>query len=79
MQSKEKFIKTFAVFVLGVVLVIFAAPDETSSISQILQTASEPLARLFQILFILFIISPPLIVVLLFLIWQELRTRNKMK
>ena len=41
--------------------------------------ASEPFARLFQILFILFMISPPLIVILLFLIWKELKARNKMK
>lgn len=40
---------------------------------------SEPLAYLFQILFILFIISPPLIVILLFLIWRELKVRNKLK
>jgi hypothetical protein len=37
------------------------------------------LARLFQILFFLFIISPPLIVVMLYLILKELRARNKMK
>ncbi|MBS1796504.1 MAG: hypothetical protein JSS81_21825 [Acidobacteria bacterium] len=42
-------------------------------------TQSEPLAYLFQILFILFIASPPLIVVLLFLIWRELKARNRMK
>ncbi len=42
-------------------------------------TESEPLARLFQVLFILFIISPPLIVVMLYLIWKELKARNKMK
>ena len=40
---------------------------------------SDPLAYLFQIIFILFFISPPLIVLMLFLIWRELKTRNKMK
>ena len=40
---------------------------------------SEPLVYLFRILFILFIISPPLIVLMLILIWKELRDRNKLK
>lgn len=34
---------------------------------------------LFQILFFLFIISPPLIVVMLYLIWKELKEKNKLK
>ncbi|MGI8493969.1 MAG: hypothetical protein ACR2L1_01485 [Pyrinomonadaceae bacterium] len=34
---------------------------------------------LFKILFMLFIISPPLIVVFLYLIWKELKDRNKLK
>lgn len=42
-------------------------------------SSSEPLAQLFQILFILFIISPPIIVVLLILIYRELKSRNKLK
>ena len=33
----------------------------------------------FQIIFILFFISPPLIVVLLFLIWKEMKERNRLK
>lgn len=48
-------------------------------VSQLAQPTSEPLARLFQILIILFIISPPLIVIMLFLIWKELKARNKLK
>lgn len=40
---------------------------------------AEPMAYLFQILFILFIISPPLIALMLFLILKELKARNKMK
>ncbi len=57
-----------------------AMPSEMLSVrlSEISQT-SEPLAYLFQILFILFIISPPLIVLMLFLIWKELKERNRLK
>jgi len=40
---------------------------------------SNPMDRIFQIIFILFFISPPLIVLLLFLIWCELRKRNEHK
>ncbi len=38
---------------------------------------SNPMDRIFQIIFILFFISPPLIVILLFLIWVELKKRNE--
>ena len=48
-------------------------------VSEISQPTSEPLVRLFQLMFILFIISPPIIAVMLFLIWKDLRARNKMK
>ena len=48
-------------------------------VSEISQPASEPFVRLFQLMFILFIISPPIIAVMLFLIWKELKARNKMK
>jgi hypothetical protein len=41
--------------------------------------ASNPMDRIFQIIFILFFVSPPLIVVLLFLIWIELKKRNERK
>ena len=41
--------------------------------------SSELLARLFQLMFILFIISPPIIALMLFLIWKELKERNKLK
>lgn len=40
---------------------------------------SNPMDTIFQIIFILFFISPPLIVLLLFLIWRELKTSNKLK
>ena len=55
-----------------------ATPSELL-IAKISQPTSEPLARLFQLMFILFFISPPIIAVMLFLIWKELRARNKMK
>jgi hypothetical protein len=42
-------------------------------------TKSELLARLFQVMFILFFISPPIIAFMLFLLWKELKERNKMK
>lgn len=52
----------------------------TECISSNYGQKSDPLAYLFQIIFILFFISPPLIVILLFLIWKELKERNdKMK
>lgn len=47
--------------------------------SRNLQAYSSPLAFLFQIMFILFFISPPIIAFMLFMIWKELRERNKMK
>lgn len=56
-----------------------AAPTEIFLQSAANQADSQFMARLFQILFILFIISPPLIVLMLFLIWQELKKRNKSK
>lgn len=56
-----------------------ALPPQELIASQFSQTSSDPRAALFQILFILFIISPPLIVVMLYLIWKELKVRNKMK
>ena len=41
--------------------------------------SSDLMAYLFQIIFILFFISPPLIVILLFLIWGKLKARNRLK
>jgi hypothetical protein len=56
-----------------------AMPSDMFRLSEFNRPTSELLAYLFQLLFILFIISPPLIVILLFLIWKELKARNKMK
>ncbi len=49
------------------------------AVTEISQTASHPLAYLFQILFFLFLISPPIIALMLYLIWKELKARDKMK
>lgn len=51
----------------------------TFAVTEISQTTSHPLAFLFQILFFLFLISPPIIALMLCLIWKELKERNKMK
>ena len=51
----------------------------TFAVTEISQTASHPLAYLFQILFFLFLISPPIIALMLYLIWKELKERGKMK
>ncbi len=48
-------------------------------IPSITEQTSNPMEKIFQIIFILFFISPPLIVILLFLIWRELKTRNKLR
>ena len=55
-----------------------ATPSEMIKNSLLVET-SNPIERIFQIIFILFFISPPLIVVLLFLIWCEMRKRNEHK
>lgn len=58
----------------------YAPPTPSEMIKNSLRVeASSPMERVFQIIFILFVISPPLIVVLLFLIWCELRKRNEHK
>ena len=75
MNCNQGLTKLFALLVFAIV-VSLTAPVELFNLSQFGFTF-EPLARLFQLLFILFLISPPLIVVLLFLIWQELKERNK--
>ncbi len=41
--------------------------------------SSNGFERLFQIMFILFFISPPIIALMLFLIWKELKKRNELK
>lgn len=53
-------------------------PSVISNVTANYRTSS-PLAFLFQIMFILFFISPPIIAFMLFLIWKELKERNRMK
>ena len=48
-------------------------------IKEVVSMNSTPLAYLFQILFFLFLISPPLIALMLFLIWKELKNKNDLK
>ena len=57
---------------------IYNPPNVMSSVV-IENKTSSPLVYLFQIMFILFFISPPIIAFMLFLIWKELKERNKMK
>lgn len=73
------FVRVFTAVVFVVVAFGFSPLADSLGGAMFGSAAGEPLARLFQILFILFIISPPLIVVMLYLIWKELKTRNKMK
>jgi len=89
MKCKGKFIKLSAILLLGFIAVnLFLTGMGNTLTGSGLQPAyevagmsltSEPLVYLFRILFILFIISPPLIVLMLVLIWKELRAQNKMK
>ncbi len=80
MKSNCKFvylIAAFAALKLFFLAVVFGANSDNFGLQ--FSYAPHPMQYLFQILFILFIISPPLIVVLLFLIWKELKDRNKLK
>jgi len=75
----SNFVRIITALIFGIIAFTFSPLADSLSVAPHIYNASEPLARLFQILFILFIISPPLIVVLLYLIWKELKARNKMK
>lgn len=83
MCSNKRFIYAIAAFMAFKVIFISFALGFNSTVSKSFAfdnfTFSDPMESLFRILFILFIVSPPLIVVLLFLIWRELKERNKMK
>jgi len=48
-------------------------------VTRVEREIASPMAYIFQILFLLFLISPPLMVLLLFCIWQELKEKNRMK
>lgn len=78
-----KVIKIVLVLVSGITILGLLG-NEQSPLSVLfdsrnVQTYSNLLAYLFQLMFILFFISPPIIAFLLFMIWKELRERNKMK
>jgi hypothetical protein len=78
-----KIIKISLIFV-GLVMFLGLLGNEHSPLTALfdgrnLQTYSSPLAYLFQLMFILFFISPPIIAFLLFMIWKELKERNRMK
>ncbi len=48
-------------------------------VGNVQETNSQPLAFLIQLMFILFLISPPIIALMLFCIWKELKKRNELK
>ena len=86
MCSSKKFV--YAIFALITFKILFLyfslGLNENTSLSVFGQNpenvlSAEPIEVLFRILFFLFILSPPIIVILLFMIWCELRKRNKMK
>jgi heme/copper-type cytochrome/quinol oxidase subunit 2 len=87
MCRKGKFTKICALLLIGICAVSFSLTGSNHGISDSpaiyeisqISAASDPLAFLFQIIFILFFISPPVIALLLFLIWRELKERNRMK
>ena len=70
-----------AVLALSAVNSVAACCEDSAPVSNFFQITSNPLLNLlFQILFWCFFLSPPLITLLLFLIWRELKARNeKMK
>lgn len=71
--------KVFVALILGMLLFNIVPNLIPAGVFGVGGNYTESFARLFQLLFFLFIISPPLIVVMLYLIWQELKNRNKMK
>lgn len=83
MRSNKKIIYAIAALIslklLFLSFVLGLNSFVTNSYSPEILLAADPVENLFRILFILFIISPPMIVVLLFLIWKELKKRNRMK
>jgi hypothetical protein len=106
MQCKGKFVKLFAIFVIGLAALSVSYSGAEQAINpesahfipscetlrnshslldlrectaSIDEQTSNPMHRIFQIIFILFFISPPLIVILLFLIWCEMKKRNDNK
>jgi len=83
MCTNKKFIYAIAAFIAFKLIFISFMLGLNNTVSKFFAfgnlTFSDPMESLFRIIFILFIISPPLIVVMLYLIWRELKERNKMK
>ena len=78
MRSNCKFLYALAAFIAVKLFFLSIVLSETTEIfGYQFSTAEDPMILLFRLLFILFIISPPLIVVMLYLILKELRNRNK--
>lgn len=76
---KCNFVRIFTALMFAVIAFSFSPLADSFGVAAFGSAANDPLARVFQILFILFIISPPLIVVMLYLIWKELKAKNKME
>lgn len=76
---KCNFVRILAALIFGIIVFTFSPLADSFGFAPFGYDSSHLFARLFQILFFLFIISPPLIVVLLYLIWKELKARNEMK
>ena len=80
MKSNCKFLYAIAAFItvkLFFLSIVFSTNSDIFGYQ--FSTFADPLESLFRLLFILFIISPPLIVIFLYLIWKELKKRNKLK
>ena len=80
MKSNCKFLYALAAFVAVKIFFLSIMVGFNGEIfGYQFSTLADPMELLFRLLFILFIISPPLIVLMLFLIWKELKKRNKLK
>lgn len=80
MRSNCKFLYALAAFIAVKLFFLSIIFSETTEIfGYRLGTAADPVELFFRLLFILFIASPPLIVVMLYLIWKELKNRNNLK
>lgn len=80
MKSNCKFLYALAAFItvkLFFLSILFSADSDIFGYQ--FPLAAHPMEYLFRLLFILFIISPPLVVLFLYLIWKELKNRNKLK
>lgn len=80
MKSNCKFLYALAAFVtikLFFLSIVFSADSDIFGYG--ISTAADPFELFFRLMFFLFFLSPPLIVIFLYLIWKELKQRNKLK